>query len=148
MRQNFFLVWLVMTLMALIIRPRLGECSMAAAQTYPDSLTHISSTISSAPSSSSSSTSSLSSRSDSSSSLSHLPATLSDSSDDNTNANSVTSIPTEVFANEKALEYYSSPTRNPKDSYAAKASGSPSTGQSERQRRKLRECIPLISNKR
>ena len=141
-------------------RPRLGECSLAAAQQgNPDSLTHISSTISSAPSSSpssSSSTSSLSSRSDSSSSLSHLPASLSSDSSDNTNANiSVASISVEVLTNDNALEYYDSPTHrsarggggggSSSSSYAPNQATSPSMAHSGRQRRKLRECIPLIS---
>jgi hypothetical protein len=125
-------------------RPRLGECSLAAAQENPGSFTHVSSTISSAPSSSSSSsTSSLSSQSDSSS-LSHLPASLSsDSSGCNSTANanlSVASIPAEVFSNDNELEYYS-PKRSPRDQYTPNQSGN-----SGHQRRRLRECIPLISN--
>lgn len=129
-------------------RPRLGECSLAAAaQENPGSLTHVSSTISSAPSSSSSSsTSSLSTQSDSSS-MSHLPASLSsDSSGCNANL-SVTSIPVEVFSNDdNDLEYFSpkpSPRRGQQQSAYAPNQQSTNSG---RQRRRLRECIPLISN--
>lgn len=127
-------------------RPRLGECSLAAAaQENPGSLTHVSSTISSAPSSSSSSsTSSLSSQSDSSS-MSHLPASLSsDSSGCNANL-SVTSIPGEVFSNDNDLEYFS-PKPSPRRGQQQSAYAPNQSTNSGRQRRRLRECIPLISN--
>ncbi|KAK4002537.1 hypothetical protein OUZ56_004359 [Daphnia magna] len=125
--------------------PGLGEGSIAAAQRNPGSFTHISSTMSSAPcSSSSSSTTSLSSQSDFSS-PSHLPASLySESSGCNTIADlSVTSTATEIFPNDNELEYYS-PNPNPTNQYTK--NHSTLSGNSGRQRRRLRECIPLISN--